>query len=210
MTTWKYYDFDANLKEFYEIWQTDNIQEILKSDMDDWCQTQAYFVNGHERPTWNKGEPLWHLSRTDYHDSKMMDRANDKVEKEQIYKTYKKRMEQITGRKFDDVDVDDDDIFNRCFDEIMEGFKPKPHTIDSLILVHGKNYINNALYETAILLFPDDDDIIHINSEDDDAIILNLSKNIVFDLLNFYYSTRDQPIPIDEDFINELLNTFQH
>ena len=206
MTEWKYYDFDTNWKEFYEIWQTDNIQEILKSDMDDWCQTHAYFVNGNERPTWNKGEPLWHLSRTDYHYSKMMDQANDKVEKDHIFQTYKKRMGEITGRKFDDFD--DDDIYNRCFDEIMEEFKPKRHTIDSLILVHGKNYISNALFESAQLLFPDDD-IMNFTSSDSE-IIINVSKKIVFDLLDFYFSTRDQPIPIDEDYINELMNVFQH
>ena len=207
MANFQYYDFDIHWNEFYQIWQSDPVQEILKPDMDEWCQTQAYYLSNGKRPTWNKGEPLWHLSRTDYHDNKMMELANDKVEKEHIYATYKKRMEQITGKKF--IHNDYDETFNRCFEEVMEGFEPKRHTIDSLILVLGKNYIHAALCKCAQLLFPDDD-IDEVETSDADTIVVNCNKRIVFDLLNFYFSTRHKYIDIDNDMIDSFLDTFDY
>ena len=211
MTEWKYYDFDANWKEFYEIWKSHQIQDILKPEMDLWCLRHAYYIEPGKPPIWNKGEPLWNLSRTDYHWQKMLQSTDDKINKENIYRTYRKRMEQITGRKFV-TDEDDDKIFNRCFKAIMKEFEPKPHTIDSLILMQGKNYMLKSLLKTARLLFPNDT-VIKYRTDDNSKIILIVNKKLVFDLFDFYFSTRDDEIPIDyidDDLIHSMLNTFQH
>ena len=180
--TWKYYDFDANWDEFYKIWMRDDVQQILKIDMDNWCKTEAYFVNNHERPTWNIGEPLWNLSRTDYHESKIMDKANQYVEDNNMLNIYKKRMREILNVKFKNNEDAYEHFSNMCFENIMDMFKPKKGSIDSLILVMGKHYIEDALMECAVKLFPDEEIV------NDDESILIPGQKLVFDLFDFYWT----------------------
>jgi hypothetical protein len=61
------------------------IQEILKKDMDNWCIHKAFYNHQADstivKPILSKGEPLWNLSRTDYHSTKIwsITRDNSKI-----------------------------------------------------------------------------------------------------------------------------------
>lgn len=191
---WSYYNFDANWDKFYEVWKDPKTQNILEKDMKVWCKHEAYFDSDGKKPKWNKGSPLWNLSRTDYHSTKMLDKANEKNDREQIVETYRKQMEIKTGKKIDDDEFDEMCI--ELFEKLEEEFEPKPGTIDSLILVMGKNYLTRTLKYCAKQLFPNDN-VKVIKDSDNSDMILVLNQRIVFDLLNYYFSTRDKPIPID-------------
>ena len=81
--TWRYFDFDAHWAEFWAAWSTPEVQSILKYDMDTWCATHApssIKADG-SRPTWTEGQPLWHLSRTDYWSTKIQDAAAEDLQR---------------------------------------------------------------------------------------------------------------------------------
>ena len=201
MTEWTFYDFDKNWDAFYKVWETNEIQNILKKDMDNWCISQAYYKHLDDgtmvKPTWSKGKPLWNLSRTDYHHTHISNVVEDRIEKERMVYHYKKSMEQVLPSKYRKMSHDDlyEEFCMICFKNIFDECSPKPHTIESLILVMGKNYISDALHACALKLFPDNEVIFYNgngrNSDTDNDEIYILEKKIVFDLLDFYYVTRD-------------------
>lgn len=200
-TEWTFYDFDKNWTTFYKIWQTDEIQEILKKDMDNWCIYEAFYKHQSDgtmvKPIWSKGEPLWHLSRTDYHATKIWNISNKRIENERMITNYEKRMIEICPSKYTKMSKDEINIefYDICSEKINDECSPKPHTLESLILVMGKNYISDALFACAEKLFPNNDIIYYhgngnIDKTDNDQIYIYDHK-IVFDLLDFYYVTRD-------------------
>ena len=198
---WTFYDFDKNWDAFYKVWKTDDVQTILKKDMDNWCINEAFYEHKADgtmvKPTWSKGEPLWHLSRTDYHATKISDIVSERIKNERMVYHYKKTMEQIFPKKYHKISNYDlhSEFSINFFSKIYEECSPKPHTIDSLILFMGKNYISDALHECALKLFSNDEvNFYHGNGnrgkKDNDEIYIREQK-IVFDLLDFYYVTRD-------------------
>lgn len=191
MTEWKFYDFDKNWDVFYKVWQTDEIQDILKKDMDNWC---IYEYGTVVKPTWSKGEPLWHLARTDYHDTQIWKRIEERIKNERMVYYYKRTMDNIFPSKYKKMTLDQikTEFYDICSEKIYEECSPKPHTIDSLVLVMGKNYISNALYACAEKLFPYNEVIFYNGNGtngDSDEIYIREPK-IVFDLLDFYYVSR--------------------
>jgi hypothetical protein len=198
---WTFYDFDKNWDEFYKVWKTDDVQNILKKDMDNWCINEASYTYMDDgtliESTWSKGKPLWHLSRTNYHYTHVCNVVEDRIKKERMVYHYKKSMEQVFPSKYIKMSYGDlyEEFSSICFENIINECSPKPHTIESLILVMGKNYISGALHACALKLFPDNKVIFYNgngkNSDTDNDEIYILEKKIVFDLLDFYYVTRD-------------------
>jgi hypothetical protein len=196
MTTtqqWKYYDFDANWNEFLSVWKTDQVQTELEEDMATWCENEAYYItdeHGNKKtPIWTKGEPLWHLSRTDYWSNQLDKKAQYEIAQYDLVNTFHNRLEQVLGQTFT-KDLITQLFHEKCYDYIYDHYKPKPDTIDSLILVLGKNYISTALLTVAELLFPDCEVCFENHNTAGDTILIKEHK-LVFDLLDYYYTTRD-------------------
>jgi len=198
MAEWTFYDFDKNWDAFYKVWKTDEVQTILKKDMDNWCINEAFYEHKADgtmvKPTWSKGEPLWHLSRTDYHDIQISKRADEHIEKDRMVYHYKKTMENIFQTKY--TKMLEDDLYEEfsliCYEKIYEECSPKLHTIDSLILFMGRNFISHALLACAEKLFPNNDVVFYSGkSKNPNDEIYICEQKIVFDLLNFYYVTRN-------------------
>lgn len=107
--------------------------------MESWCEKEAYFDSSGKKPCWKRKEYLWIYSKTDFHDSRILDAANDFVKNNDIRIKYKKAIEQFVGRELnyheDHDDQDEDDYFDRAFESIYEDFKPKqrsiPRTLDA-------------------------------------------------------------------------------
>ena len=211
---WKFYDFDANWDDFYRVWTMPDVQNMLKKNMDYWCKHEAYVELDNNTPTWNIGDPLWHLSRSDYWLEKISQKVENKMERENTVAVYKKRMEAIYGFPIFTNDIADNDdpplyetIYKTCYDAIWEDFEPKKGTIDSLIMIMGNNYMTDALYLAAKKLFPTN----HVLYDEDQygtRTILIVEKFIVFDLMGFYFQTRDEQkhsILLDDTFYDKMI-----
>lgn len=189
---WPLYDFDAHWPEFWAAWSSDEVQTVLERDMKTWCATHAYQEPDGSRPTWTKGEPLWHLSRTDYWHTLHEDEVNEIVAAryDAEFAAFKKRLAE-EGRV-----IDDEDELDELFDEevgwdrwaaVHNSFKPKPGTLESLVLVGGHNFMAAALEATARKLFPDGQVLTLLDYDNDvKRRVVSHSQNLEFDLITFY------------------------
>jgi len=197
--TWRYFDFDAHWAEFWTAWSRPEVQSILKEDMDSWCATEAYFEPDGSRPTWTEGEPLWHLSRTDYWSTKILEAANEEMERAEAcakktlsaqgldLNEYRKRQWGPGDRE--EYEDEPDELSNRMFEEIMSRYEPKYGTIESLILYMGRNFMCYALLKTAQLMFGEEACGL-FEEPCGDNVVLVPGQKLVFDLL-YYFISKD-------------------
>jgi hypothetical protein len=179
---WKNYDFGANWGEFIRTWKISSVQAVLFYDMQNWCKEQAYYLPDGSKPTWKRGEPLWHLSRTDYWAQKQMDAANDYIERNDCFNKFKRTMAQ-QGRTF----CDDDDarfaFHEICWEQIADDVAtPLPDSLESLIMVMGREYLCDALATAATEMEVDDTVV-----QTPDCLILLPNKHMVFDFMSYYF-----------------------
>jgi hypothetical protein len=203
MQQWSYFDFDANWDKFLDIWNSDFVQEELEEQMESWCETDAPWEDG-KPMTYERGDQLWEFGRTDYWHEKIMSAGEE--EEHEMYKIFSKRLQQIHPQMFvDDIDhVSEWNYSVECgfADEVgkqtWEKYKPKKDSLESFIMMMGKNYVSHALYVAAFDMF-DDDEPTMVKDCDGNDLILFSNKKIVFDLYNFYFLTRDEDT--NESFI---------
>lgn len=177
---WQYYDFDKNKDIFFKAWSTDAVQSLLEVRMH-----QLYGRN-----IWKKGEALWGFS-DGYWRNQIALGVGDEILKYNMVNRFKRRVEDSLGRK--PIKMTDNVIAQcsyRVSKSLLKDHLPKTGTIESLVLdsFEGSIVMSEALFETASLLFPDDDIISNIWN--DDVIVLVRNKKIVFHLIDFYFSTR--------------------
>jgi hypothetical protein len=190
---WQFYDFDANWGSFLEVWKSAAIQSALKPHMDSWCRSHAYDTDARgNRPAWREGDPLWHLSRTDFWDINIRDSVDSHIDKNRMVEHMSRTMKNVMARPNITKDRCVDTLYavlqsSGEYDLLYERYSPKPDTIESLILVLGKNHLSHALFHVANMLFPDDDLVLTTDEEQID-IILVPDKHVVFDLLDFFYA----------------------
>jgi hypothetical protein len=213
---WKFYDFDANWEEFIKIWNSDDVQDILERDMNNWCTEEL-----HSRQTYERGDPLWTFSKTDYWFTKLNDAAWEEVHKYNMIETFHKRMKQLYGKNY----TDDKDLVFEHFDEtwhnaIMEQYAPKPDTLESMIMIMGKNYLSDTFNKVAKIIYNQSDydsdeevygtptdNIIYTHYGNEDSIILISSEKIVFDLYDYYFSKIDGKSLLQPDkYYNKIHN----
>lgn len=188
---WKFYDFDEDWTRVIKLWNTTKIQNILKQEMHYWCRHVITTQNGAGR-SWHIGEPLWNLSsKKQYWETKILDKIYEEVERYSMFQTFLKRTHDIRGKKFKDMELAYSAFVSTCFDALFEEFQPRPNTIESLILVGGKNFLTSSLHETASMLFPDDI-IIWTSDTKNNNVLLIPEHHIVFDMVEFYFATRDR------------------
>ena len=161
---WRYYDFDANWDKVYKVWQGDAVQDVLKPDMEEWCEKHAYYnrdEDGHLRkPTWHRGDSLWRYSVTDYHSSRSMEAANMLMRSENVAEQLLAALRRHgLGITMDQLRRDDGDrpgIWTRAFFECERRCSQKRGTLESMILWSGEGFLENATYECARELFPEE------------------------------------------------------
>jgi hypothetical protein len=196
------FDFAARWPEFWEAWSAPDTQAILEKDMRKWCAEHAYLKEDGTRPTWEPGDSLWNLSRTDYWNNKFTERANEIMAERNSdsYDAYLDEMkaEGKTVKVYDEDDLDSDEAYDEwswgkwkiVFDEAMVELAPKPGTLPSLIMIHGGDFLNPALVHTAKKLFPG----CRVTSRRRDTTgrkitIHTPNGKILFSLYDFYFNT---------------------
>ncbi len=173
---WKYYDFGANWREFLAAWKSADVQDVLFGDMQEWCSTHAYFEPDGSRPTWKRGEPLWHLSRTDYWATRHMDAAAEHIERNGCFAKFERTMAQ-QGRRFSDPYGA---FVAHCYDAITEDMAPRPDTLESLVMIAGGEFLYDALAATARKL-GFEDVVAHAGP------VLLPGEKLVFDFMQYYF-----------------------
>ena len=187
---WEYYDFNSNWDAVYKIIQSDEIQNVLKDDMDDWC------INETDNKRFKYREPLWEYSRTDYFSQKILDKANEHMEEHDIWSTYKKHYKKVIGKSLfkknnnsdDDSDNEyegDSEIYNNVFNEIEELYRPKKGSLESMVLVMGANYLALTYVAIAEKLFFNEEIIIFEHACDNFVLIPSLK--LIFDINRYYF-----------------------
>jgi len=207
---WKYYDFDANWSEFLKVWKSEEVQEELDMTMENWERdnpTYTYTDDTHKLRIYERGDPLWEFGRTDYWACKIYEDPRDKDETDITVKAFAKSMMNVhpgllirgkpkPGRVMPECDEDLVGQFYTTSGAMSEQMDrqhakraPKPDTLESMIMMMGKNFIRDPLFVAAEMLFGD---AILIKDIDGNSLILIPHEKIVFDLYNFYFITRDK------------------
>lgn len=193
---WKYYDFDKNIEEFFKVWSTDSVQSLLEVRMN-----QLYGQN-----VWSKGDSLWGFS-DGYWRTKIANCISDEMYTYDMVRRFKSRVEESLGRQ---PIVMTDLVIAQCSyrvsKSLLEQHLPKHGTVESLVLdsFQGNIVMSEALFETASMLFPNQDIVSNVWS--DEIVVLVKEKKLVFNLIDFYFSTRhsDNRLLSDEQY-DEIL-----
>lgn len=191
---WTLFDFDAHWADFWAAWITDDVQYALEDDMATWCVEHAYRRPDGTHPTWQPGDPLWHLSRTDHWDDVISEAVDAKMDEllPDPYGAYKRTMHASF------LPVLDPDAFfetilreewQAMYDAEYDKHKPKPGTLESLVLVTGANYMAFALAVAACHMFPDKRVSVVQNCKGD-MYAVQRDDGIIFDLAGYYHTTR--------------------
>jgi hypothetical protein len=187
---WKFYDFDANWDKFLKIWKSEPIQDRLEYDMTNWCKNHTKDMK------YKRGDQLWTFSETDYwsknYNDEVINEAMDEVCEYEMVNTYYKRMKEILGDSYDRCKDKDDDIFQICMSAVMKKFTPKNDSLESLIMISGKNYIIESLYEVAKIIFRNKIIVLVDDADENNNFILIPSEKIVFDLFDYYFEREDE------------------
>jgi len=192
---WNYYNFDNNWNEFYSIWRSEKIQNILKNDIEN-----DIYKNWYQYNNWKVNDPIWYLSISNYWYNKIINKIDKDIEKYDMINIYKKRLINIGFNK--NIKNIDDYIYNKIQNNLWFDYIPKKNTIDSLIIVNGNNVINNTLYEIAKILFPTS---IIINDYDL-ILVYNNNNKYVFDLLDYYLTTYDgEDLLYDDEYYDNII-----
>lgn len=194
---WRYYDFDTNWDEFWRVWNSDEVQDVLEHSMDAWCENEAPIGS-----SWKRGDSLWRLSRTDYWDTCIRQAVEAKIEDDRMLESYRKMM-RAKGWPCAGLPMT---LWKSLYDELS----PKHGTLASLILVGGKNYVSEALYAAAESLFPGH--TVHYfgsdcQAQDDEILIVDPggSHGIVFDLYGYYFQKEGDAI-VERKYDNLMLS----
>lgn len=196
----RFYDFNKNWDEFYKVWTSDEVQDVLEVDMQNWCEEQAYFEHtesGLKKPTWKRCDDLWRYSRTDFHFQRNLDNCNEYVETSGCVKKYEQAMSRF-GIKFSDETCAHEAFWNVAGDELAKMFEPKPGSLEANVLFCGANYLVGAMEAAAQQLFPEGLNTMRSTGEND-LVIAN--EHLIFDFVRFYLQ--------DESTVSDLVREFE-
>lgn len=93
---WNYYDFRANWDKVLPLLKSDAVQNALVKPMREWCEDHAYRNDDGTKQTWKRNDPLWTLSRSDYHDYIINEKANDATN---ACEEYTREFEHLKARR---------------------------------------------------------------------------------------------------------------
>lgn len=187
MHDWRYYDFDANWTQFYDLWISDPVQEVLKPSMIRWCETQAYFKSDGTKPQWQPKSDLWTYSRTDYHSQRMLDKANEHVQNHHLIKKFGESLARA-GTPVRDPELLGD-YFLRCggFDEIEQRFAPPAKSLEANVLMMGANFLAEAQAFAGEIMFPGKDTEVWADDACENEIAVVPEAKIILDFQRCYH-----------------------
>jgi hypothetical protein len=208
MMEWSFYDFVVHWDVFLRQWKSREIQESLEVHMQYWCEFQAFPNIDDSVPQWRKGDPLWHLSRTDYWNVKICRQVDAHLDRNKYYENYKQSMERVYGKPLKHCQNSFDYLMmvSGEYDNLYGFYSPQPDTIESLILVSGKNHISECLYTIACDIFRNQEVLMVKDDRNNDMILIPEEKK-VYDLLDFYYWKYDNVSSLlkDTSYYDEIV-----
>lgn len=213
---WKYFDFNAEWDRFAEHWYSDEVQMILKESIDrlglEENRKVAYpYSSQIRRDPWEKGDALWHLSRTNYSYSLYRDRSADALQ--HAYRSYNRTIARFNDRlcmskiQFVESELWDHALYleakqersvqglvftdNEYLDSFDEVNNPDDvENVEEYMSINhlGRALLNDALKKVAEMMFSD---VRMADSayEDDTPLLFVAKENIVFDLIGYYFSS---------------------
>ena len=133
-----------------------------------------------------------HIQISKYWEDEIFRKTKDYIQTHNVLPNFRKRMKDIfPGRK---KLTSHDAFFDICHDFLLEENIPKKDSIESILCFECD--MTMVFYEIAIKLFEGD----HMFLVDNDTLILNPTKRIVFDLYGYYFD-----IPLETDYYYESL-----
>lgn len=201
--SWSYYNFNSNWNTFKTIWYTDIIQTILEEKINNWI------VNNNACCIWQKGEPIWFLSDSPYWDDRAMSLTNKYIYDNNIFSNFIKSYHNATGiifkKKKEAKSIFQKDVVSK----LKMDFYPKDGSIESLVLLGGRNYVSSALYKVCTQLFPNREVIYTIDDQIDDVILIPDEK-IIFDIEGYMLNVIDNNIYFDPSISNDYYDLLVH
>lgn len=192
---WAPFDFDAHWAAFWAVWSSDEVQDVLAPWMDRWCVRVAGRVDA----AWRRGDPLWHLSLDDYWRTHMLRLTNDRMDAlypGNAHAAYVKTMSARALPYARDPDDFYETVWRRAWeqehDAVERANTPRDGTLESLVLVGGREFVLEAMALTAARMFPGERICVSrkYGSAREGRFITLPDRREVFDILDFYYMTR--------------------
>jgi hypothetical protein len=121
-------------------------------------------------------------------------------------KTFKRAMLASRGHSFKSKEKAQAGFDETVFDKLCVELEPKAGTIEALILPEGSFLLLDALYETACILFPDEEVYMSEGDGEEEPARVLILGDLVFDIIGFFMWTRDADPEYDpnELYIDEL------
>lgn len=192
---WSYYDLDKHWGKFFETWSSDEVQTVLYNDVKDLCQASL--------PLWRKNDPLWQLVEDGWFWSRWgyrMQMLEEATYGKDIRKHSKSAICRAANIKASEGFVDV--LVARLREDLYKESRPKPGTLDSLLLIPRRELLHTALLETACHLVPDSR-IFSLDIESGSYVVLP-DEHLVLDLLGFYWFKGEKDADWDPQIFEEL------
>lgn len=163
--------------------------------MHEWCAEHAPQTTDGPA-TWKPGDPLWHLSACSYWDDLIAMRTYDlfHVTYPNAYDNYVKAMRArgLPCLMSADAFFDSEGVCEEL-DRLEERVQPRPGTLDSLVLMGGRDFLAEALAVTAAILFPDDHVYLaYANGQRRKGLrVIIPERRLVLDMVDFFLKTRE-------------------
>lgn len=209
MMAWQLYDFDANWKDFYTTWQSEEVQDELRFQMNSWIEYWCEYAPQDvpienlphwvedPPPNWEKGSPLWDWSADD---EIWMAR---RLQATGAHKYYSRTMKAIGLPAMKEHAFLDRAPWMPAWDYLREHMAPQPGTLESLIMYDTQKHPHASrdsmlmpLSVVASKLFPSARIVWGQKNGTKHSYVLLPDHYIVFDLIDHYEVTRCS-IPVD-------------
>ena len=181
---YKFYDFDKNWDAFYKVWTSDPVQDVLERHMNSWCLHEAYYDQNMQKPKWKRCDDLWTYSRTDFHCSRIMERVQEKIQKERCVQKYRDAQARF-GIKFSSEERLLEAFSYQVYPHVYDMCRPAPGSLEANVLFLGANYLTDALLEAAKIMFPGKMVDCFDDCEGSEMITVDLC--LIFDFVRFFF-----------------------
>lgn len=186
MQTWEYFDFAGRWSEFYEVWTSDSVQQVLAPDMQEWIATEAPL----DCSPWTPKADLWQWSRTDYHHTRTMDKAEAYMHQHHVLRKFGQALERAGTPAVDPEALQQRFYESGGYEEILGACEPEAGSLEAHILVMGARYLTCALVQTAKLLFPGFAVCVLIDEAETMEIVIVPDKKLMLHL-SYYWFWKD-------------------
>lgn len=205
MYGWKNYDFcDPECWQiFCNIWNSEEVQAELDMWMTHWCIHEKHgFI-------WKRGDPIWKFSRTRYWQKQISALAEKEVDTiPDPFEMYRKLMKNkgfpVFAKNWEEIEYTDlgNELYfmwNNKVEEIEKKYEPEPNSLESIMLIKGKNYLSWVFKKVANILFPNCTVfILNVDRAKQNNRVFIKEMKLMFDPYDSFFSTRFGDTPFLE------------